>query len=85
MTPTTMQGHYYDTLWVKWQGKVAYCKALWAVSKEDFDSMGPEICTIKLGRMKTFRENLEGLLDATRCIIRESGPIFTSPSLNDEP
>lgn len=45
----TLTSCFYNILWVQWENGIAYRKALGMMSKSAFDSLGPELCTFRLG------------------------------------
>ncbi|KAF3037172.1 hypothetical protein E8E11_004716 [Didymella keratinophila] len=45
----TLMLRFYNILWVQWENGIAYRKVLGMMSKSTFDSLGPELCTFKLG------------------------------------
>jgi hypothetical protein len=40
---------FYNVMWLEWEGDIAYRKALGVVGKKDWDALGAEVTTIKLG------------------------------------
>lgn len=40
---------FYNVLWIEWKSNIAYRRALGLMSKREFDSLGAEIMTIRLG------------------------------------